>query len=309
MASRKFSRLAAAGSAGALLVGALAVTAAAAPSAAAGSAHRSGVGDETTAINEALTTYMFEQLLYSNNSSVISQYVSPTYIQHNPTLNDGPQGLRTYIDWRASQNPQPRNLLVRVIAQGDLISIMNDYQQAPGVSFADIVDTFRVKDGKLAEHWDVIQLVPAKTASGNDLYSTLSSPRTDLPDPTASTQRSEQIVNAYFDGLHKKHDASVIGRYLAGNLYQHDPNLPNGSAAVAAAYKSESAAHPKAVVSSEIVTAQGDYVTVRYHYQANPGDLGQAVAETFRVRDGKIVEHWDVVQDVPATAANNHTMF
>jgi predicted SnoaL-like aldol condensation-catalyzing enzyme len=48
---------------------------------------------------------------------------------------------------------------------------------------------------------------------------------------------------------------------------------------------------------------------VRYHYQPTPADRGQAVAETFRVRDGKIVEHWDVVQDVPATSANPNTMF
>jgi predicted SnoaL-like aldol condensation-catalyzing enzyme len=267
-------------------------------------------GDETTAVNEALVVYMFEQLLYDNNPSVIDKYVSPTYIQHNPFLSDGPEGLRKYIESRQAMDPQPRNLLWRVVAQGDLVSIQNEYQQN-GADYADIVDTFRVKNGKLAEHWDVIQFLsgPTHTVSGNDLYSTLSSPQTDMPDPSASTRRTEQVAKDYFTGLWEKHDPSVINRFVATNLYQHDPALPNGSTAVATAYQAEREAHPNAVLSQEMWMAQGDYVTVRYHYQATATDRGQAVAETFRVRNGKIIEHWDVTQDVPATSANNNTMF
>jgi predicted SnoaL-like aldol condensation-catalyzing enzyme len=298
----------AAASALALGAQALPASAAAPPTVSTVHVQYSAPSDETTAINETLVVYMFQQLLYNNDSSLIDKYVSPTYIQHNPTLSDGPQGLRQYIDWRRAQNPQPRNLLWRVVAQGDLVSIQNVYQQN-GADFADIVDTFRVENGKLAEHWDVIQFVTGETVGGNDLYSTLSSPRNDMPDPTASTRRSEQIVESYFNGLWETHNPNVIDRYLASNLYQHDPVLPNGSAAVLGAYETERAAHPNAVVSSEMWIAQGDYVTVRYHYQPTPADRGQAVAETFRVRDGKIVEHWDVVQDVPATSANPNTMF
>jgi predicted SnoaL-like aldol condensation-catalyzing enzyme len=55
--------------------------------------------------------------------------------------------------------------------------------------------------------------------------------------------------------------------------------------------------------------AQGDLVSIRYHYQANATDLGKAVVEVFRVRGGKIVEHWDTHQDVPATAQNPNRMF
>ena len=46
--------------------------------------------------------------------------------------------------------------------------------------------------------------------------------------------------------------------------------------------------------------AEGDLVAVHSHYVAIPGDRGRAVLDLFRVRDGKIVEHWDAVQDVPA---------
>lgn len=305
--SKKLAVLAAI-SVSALLLGAYANSASAIPRTA---VHQSDVHQtgDSTATNKALVTYVYDQLLYQNNPSVIDNYISPTYKQHNPALRDGPEGLREYIVWRHAQNPQPRNIVKRVIAQDDLVIVMNDYQAVPGVSFANIADTFRVKNGKLVEHWDVIQLVPSTTASGNDLYSTLSRPRVNTPDPAASTWRSQQIVESYFDGLNKRHDPSVIDRYLADRLYQHDPALPNGAAAVRAAFDAERAANPKSIVSSEQVIAEGDYVTVRYHYQANAADLGKAVAEVFRVRGGKIVEHWDATQEVPATSANPNTMF
>jgi predicted SnoaL-like aldol condensation-catalyzing enzyme len=264
---------------------------------------------DSTAANKKLVMYLFDQLLYENNSLVIAKYVSADYKQHNPTLADGPEGLREYIDWRRAQDPQPRNIAKRVIAEGDLVVIMNDYQVQPGVSFMNIDDTFRVKDGKIVEHWDVIQLVTSTTASGNDLWSTLSYPQVTMPDPLASTQQSKKIVLSYFNGLNKRHDASVINHYVAPGLIQHDAALKNGSAAVRAAYLADWTANPQSIVSSEQVIAEGDYVTVRYHYQKNAADLGKAVAETFRVRGGKIVEHWDTAQDVPATAANPNGMF
>jgi predicted SnoaL-like aldol condensation-catalyzing enzyme len=264
---------------------------------------------DSTEENKELVTYLFDQLLYKNNSSVIDKYVSADYKQHNPTLADGPEGLRQYIDWRRAQNPQPRNISKRVIAEGDLVVIMNDYQAQPGVSYMNIDDTFRVKNGKIVEHWDIIQPVTATTASGNDLWSTLSYPRVSTPDPKASTRYSKRIVEKYFNGLNKRHDASVINRYVANNLIQHDATLQNGASAVEAAFMADRSANPRSIVSSEQVIADGDYVTVRYHYQKNASDLGKAVGETFRVRGGKIVEHWDTSQDVPATAVNPNGMF
>src|SRR5258708_34718867 len=112
--SKKLAVLAAV-SVSALLVGAHANSASATPQTA---VHQPG---DSTAANKALVTYVYDQLLYRNNPSVIDKYVSPTYKQHNPTLSDGPEGLREYIVWRRAQNPQPRHIVNRRIAEGDLV--------------------------------------------------------------------------------------------------------------------------------------------------------------------------------------------
>ncbi len=66
---------------------------------------------------------------------------------------------------------------------------------------------------------------------------------------------------------------------------------------------------PDMVFDVKRVIAEGDLVVLHYHLPMTPDDLGRAVVDIFRVEDGKIVEHWDVLQDVPAQSANNNTMF
>ncbi|WP_367666980.1 hypothetical protein [Streptomyces sp. DG2A-72] len=55
--------------------------------------------------------------------------------------------------------------------------------------------------------------------------------------------------------------------------------------------------------------AQGDLVAIHQHFVEAPGARGQAIVDLFRVRNGKIVEHWDVIQAVPETSANDNTTF
>jgi predicted SnoaL-like aldol condensation-catalyzing enzyme len=68
-------------------------------------------------------------------------------------------------------------------------------------------------------------------------------------------------------------------------------------------------AFPKLRVIVKRIVAEGDLVAFHSHFVREPGDRGVAVMDIFRLDGGKVVEHWDVLQEVPAAAANPNTMF
>jgi predicted SnoaL-like aldol condensation-catalyzing enzyme len=263
----------------------------------------------TTAANKALVVYVYDQLFNHGNTSVIDKYVRSDYIQHNPTVPNGPDALRQLVETLRATNPDSRNVITHVVAQDDLVLLQSD-AGVPGASKgAAIVDVFRVQDGKIAEHWDTIQPVPATTLSGHDMFSTLSRPATATPDPRADTAGNESIVLGYLQRLTGRHDLSAISRYVSPSLYQHDPALSDGAAGTEKAYADLFAAHPDYTATVAKVVAEGDLVAVHTHVQDIPGDLGTSVYEIFRVQHGKIVEHWSDSQNVPATSVNGNSMF
>ena len=258
--------------------------------------------NNNVAANEALVTYFYDQLFNDNNYSVLS-LLSPDFIQHNPTVANGAAALEAFVQSMRVKYPDNHNTIVQVTGQGDLVMIQHHAISVPGTEGTAIIDIFRVSDGKIAEHWDDLQAVPATTASGNDMFSSL------VPVGNSTTQQSEAVVLSYFNSLMRNKNLSAVDCFVSPSLVQHDPALPDGSAAVKAAYAADFLANPQLTVSSLMVVADGDLVTLRYHLQNNPQDLGEAVTEIFRVDNGKIVEHWSVEQAVPATSANDNTMF
>ncbi|WP_394845104.1 nuclear transport factor 2 family protein [Pendulispora brunnea] len=297
--------------AGIVAAAAVVASLAAAPAASADNTSESTTGDRSdrTASNKALVRYVYDQLFNKGNLSVIDAFIAPNYIQHSPALADGPEAFRQHLIALHANFPQSHHAIVRVLAEGDLVLVHGNAVQVPGTKGQSVMDVFRVAGTKIVEHWDVVQSVPDSTASGADMFTTLSEPRLNGPDPLASTIRSERIAVDYFTRMSEDHDLTAIDHYLAEPYYQHDPNLPHGVPAAKAAYAYIFKMFPEFTASSLKIIADGDLVAVRYHYKTSPTDRGQAIVDMFRVRNGKIVEHWDVAQDVPATSANGNTMF
>jgi predicted SnoaL-like aldol condensation-catalyzing enzyme len=263
----------------------------------------------TAEANKAMVVYVYDQMFNHANTAVIDQYVRPDYIQHNPTVANGPDALRQLVESLHASNPDSHNVIERVVAQDDLVLLQSNAGVSPTFPGLDIVDVFRVQAGKIAEHWDTIQFPPATTVSGHDMFSTLSSPVTATPDPNANTARNESIVLRYLRELTGKHNLSAVDRFVSPTLYQHDPTLADGSAATRTAYADLFAAYPQYTATVAKVLAEGDLVAVHTHVQDTPGDLGTSVYDIFRVQHGKIVEHWMATQDVPATSVNGNSMF
>ena len=269
----------------------------------------SAASARTTAANEALVVYVYDQLFNHFNTSVIDQYVSANYIQHNPTVANGPEALRQLVESLHASNPNSRNVIKHVVAEGDLVLLQSDAGASANFAGLAIVDVFRVEDGKIVEHWDTLEAVPAATASGHDMFSTLSSPPESTPGTQGSSSANEALVLRYLRTLTGRHELSAVDRYVSPMLYQHDPALADGAAATEQSYAALFAAYPQYTATVAMVVAQGDLVAVHTHVQDAPGELGTSVYEIFRVQHGKIVEHWSDTQNVPATSVNGNSMF
>jgi predicted SnoaL-like aldol condensation-catalyzing enzyme len=102
----------------------------------------------------------YEAGLNEKDADKAAQYLGDVYIQHNPMVADGREAFLRFVRYRRETHPRARNEVKMVVAEGDLVVLHVHSVLVPGTPGRHIIDIFRVEDGKVAEHWDVIQDIP-----------------------------------------------------------------------------------------------------------------------------------------------------
>ena len=120
---------------------------------------------------------------------------------------------------------------------------------------------------------------------------------------------NRRLVMNFYDALFNRHDLSAADPLVAADYIQHKPGVPSGREAMLKFAGAVFEKFPKTRVTIKRSAAEGDLVYLHSHMRFTDTDPGKAVFDIFRVTDGRITEHWDVVQDVPPAPFSADSMF
>lgn len=227
--------------------------------------------------------------------AIAEDLLAQDYIQHNVAVPTGAAPILGFIP--ALKESGIRATIHRVIAEGDLVVLHVTYENAQAFGGDTLVafDVFRVEDGKVAEHWDNLQPLVTRTASGHGM--------TDGPTEIADhekTPANKALIEAFVRDVLQGAAPDRVTDYVSTQSYiQHSPLVADGLDGLGAAMKVfAEAGQAMRYTRTPIIVAEGNFV-----FTASEGALGTtptAFFDLFRIEGGKIVEHWDTIATIPS---------
>src|SRR5882724_131614 len=228
--------------------------------------------------------------------AAVDRHFAESFIQHDPNLADGLAGMKSFAAEVASA-PAADITIYRTLVDGDFVLLHSKYEgvgryAGPTIAF----DLFRFKDGKIAEHWGGQESEAPPNLSG----------RTQVDGPTEvldreKTEANRTLVRTYRETVMVSLRFDRIEEFIEGAHYaQHASKIGDGIARLRDRIASVAKEGGKLYLTPRRFAAEGNFVLV-----LSEGDLPSgptALYDLFRVENGKIVEHWDVLAPIPPRA-------
>jgi len=120
---------------------------------------------------EIATAFYTMALLEGRVDEAFRLYAGPTYRQHNPLIADGLDGVKDFVAWLLKNHSDVRGEIKRSFADGDYVVLHCQWHGLSDNPHGEaVVDIFRLENGKVVEHWDVIQPIPEKAVNNNTMF-------------------------------------------------------------------------------------------------------------------------------------------
>lgn len=228
--------------------------------------------------------------LQTREKSVAMEYISgETYIQHNLGAGDRREGFLSLFE---IPDVEFKVGTVRVFEDGDFVFTHTEYDFfGTKVGF----DIFRFKGGKIVEHWDNLQEIATKTVSGRSQIDG----STQVADLDKTEENKELVKRFVNDVLLGKNPEKIADYISTEKYYQHNPNVGDGlDGLINALTELVKAGVPMTYSKNYRILGEGNFVLT----QSEGTFLKKHVAfyDLFRIEEGKIVEHWDTIEEIPA---------
>ena len=117
--------------------------------------------------NKQIAIEFYNAALNEKNWEKTRSYIGNRYVQHNLGAIDGPEGLKAHIEFLKREFPNNRGEIKRALADGDLVALHIHNRRSPELRGNAVVDIFRIENGKVVEHWDVVQAIPEPEKAQN----------------------------------------------------------------------------------------------------------------------------------------------
>jgi predicted SnoaL-like aldol condensation-catalyzing enzyme len=225
--------------------------------------------------------------------TAVERHFGQSFIQHDPNIADGLAGMKSFAA-EVARSPASDVTIYRTLVDGDFVLLHSKYQGFPRYAGAAIAfDLFRFKDGKIVEHWGGQEPEDPPNLSGR----TQVDGATDVVD-REKTEANRALVRTYRETVMVQLRFDRIEEFIEGAHYaQHASKIGDGIARLRGRIASVAKEGGQLYLTPRRFVADGNFVVV-----LSEGDLPSgptALYDLFRVENGKIVEHWDVLTPVP----------
>ena len=120
--------------------------------------------------NRKVVLDFYEKGLNQKDADAAIALMGNRYVQHNPGAADGPEGFRKFIGFLREKFPNSHSEIKRSFVDGDYVILHVHAVREPGARGNAIIDIFKLENGKIVEHWDVVQAIPENPANGNTMF-------------------------------------------------------------------------------------------------------------------------------------------